>query len=191
MRSLRLLLLGALAGLLLFAMTSGRFLVIDRPEHADVIVVLAGETDRRPRRGLELLSENYAPRMVLDVLAQEKIYHRASLEIAHDYLRQLPQRDAVSICPILGLSTKAETADVAKCLRQWNVHSVLLVSSDYHTRRARSIFRHQLPQYHFSVAGASDDEQFAVDWWKHRQWAKVNFNEWLRLVWWEMIDRWQ
>jgi len=33
--------------------------------------------------------------------------------------------------------------------------------------------------------------QFGGKWWKHRQWAKVNFDEWLRLVWWQAVDRWR
>jgi hypothetical protein len=33
---------------------SDRFLVVGQPEKADVIVVLAGETDKRPARRLEL-----------------------------------------------------------------------------------------------------------------------------------------
>ena len=179
-----------LAGLLLFAIVSGRLLVINDPQTADVIVVLAGETDSRPARALELLSQNYAPRMLLDVPAGEKIYKPTMLEIAHDYVRQLPQQWSVSICPIVGLSTKAEARDVAQCLKQWNVHSVLLVTSDYHTRRALSIFKHELGGRRCWAASATDPQQFGINWWQRRQWAKLNFGEWLRLMWWEAVDRW-
>jgi len=48
-----------------------------------------------------------------------------------------------------------------------------------------------LPNHEFSVAAASDPAQFGGQWWKHRQWAKVNFDEWLRLVWWQAVDRWR
>ncbi len=63
-----------------------------------------------------------------------------------------------------------------------------MVTSDYHTRRALSIFRHELPQYQFSVAAAHDPQQFGISWWKHRQWAKLNFDEWIRAVWWYGVD---
>ena len=53
---------------------SGRFLVVNQFRKSDVIVVLAGETDRRPARGLELLEQGYAPRLILDVPAEAKIY---------------------------------------------------------------------------------------------------------------------
>lgn len=117
MGKLRVGLIIILTTLLVFGITSGRFLVINDPQPADVIVVLAGEADRRPARGLDLLSQNYAPRMLLDVPAGERIYKPTMLEIARDYVQQLPQKDSVSICPITGLSTKAEAQNVTDCLR--------------------------------------------------------------------------
>ena len=47
--------------------TSGRFLVVNQPRESDVILVLAGETEHRPARGLELLTLGYAPRLILNV----------------------------------------------------------------------------------------------------------------------------
>jgi hypothetical protein len=178
------------AAVLLFATTSGGFLIINDPRPSDVLVVLAGETDRRPTRALELLSEKYAPRVLLDVPAEAKIYNVSLLDIAQDYVRQLPQKNAVTICPIHGLSTRAEARDAARCLASWNVHTILVVTSDYHTRRALSIFRHQFRTQTVSVAAAPNAEEFGAHWWQHRQWAKINLNEWVRLVWWEAVDRW-
>src|SRR6266536_160458 len=108
MRSLRIVLIVALALILLLSTTSGAFLVVNNPQHADVIIVLAGETDRRPSRGLELLSQNYAPRVLLDVPVAAKIYGLSLSDIAQDYVQRLPQKNLVKICPIAGLSTKAE-----------------------------------------------------------------------------------
>ena len=178
------------AGLVFFA-TSGGFLVIDRPEHADLILVLAGEADVRPARGMELHSRSYAPRVLLDVPAEARIYSRTVVELAEEYVGNLPESGSVSICPIHGLSTKAETHDAETCLERWRPHTILLVTSDYHTRRALSIFRHELPEYQFSVTAAIDRVEFGTRWWRDRQWAKTNLEEWFRLLWWETVDRWR
>jgi len=191
MWKVRVVLIVVLSGWLLFSVTSGGFLVVNNPQRADVIVVLAGETFRRPNRGLELLSQNYAPRMLLDVPAVEMIYGQNAVDLAQRYLQQLPQTQSVAVCPILGLSTKAETQDVARCLEHSGVHSILVVTSDYHTRRALSTFQHELPNYTIYVAAARDPGQFNATWWKRRQWAKLNFDEWIRLAWWECVDRWR
>ena len=191
MRKLGTVLIVLLAVALFLFSTSGKFLIINRPQHADAIVVLAGETDRRPALGLQLLQRGYAPRMVLDVPATGKIYQWNMLQVAQQYVHELPQAQAVVICPIYGLSTKAEAQDVSECLKNLGVHSVLVVTSDYHTRRALSTFRHELLGMQISVAAAADPQQFGGSWWKHRQWAKLNFDEWLRLVWWQAVDRWR
>jgi uncharacterized SAM-binding protein YcdF (DUF218 family) len=171
--------------------TSGWFLIVNNPQHADVIVVLAGETDRRPSRALDLLRAGYAAKLQLDVPAASKVYDQQTLAIAQTYVNGLADRQSITICPIFGLSTKTEAQDVARCLGKTPSKRILLVTSDYHTRRALRIFKHELGGHDISVAAASDPSQFGDAWWEHRQWAKINFDEWLRLVWWEVVDRWR
>jgi CheY-like chemotaxis protein len=176
--------------LLFLAANAGRFLVVDAPRPSDVIVVLAGETDRRPARALELLAQHYAPGVLLDVPAQARIYNFTQLELAEKYRKSLPQAEAIRICPIAGLSTRNESHDVKQCLAREPGSRVLIVTSDFHTRRALSIFRHEIRGKSFSVAAAYDDAQFGRRWWVHRQWAKTLIDEWLRLLWWSAIERW-
>jgi hypothetical protein len=174
----------------LFAVRAGEFLVVDEPRPSDVIVVLAGETDRRPARALELLQQGYGKRVLIDVPAESNIYSFTQLDLAQKYVQSLPQAAAVSVCPIVGLSTKAETQDVEKCLARMNAGTVLIVTSEFHTRRALSIFRRELRGRSFSVAAAYDSAQFGTHWWTHRQWAKTAVDEWLRLLWWNVVDQW-
>jgi DUF218 domain len=164
---------------------------VDAPERADVIVVLAGETDRRPERALELLDQGYARRVVLDVPAAAMIYKFTQLQLAEKYVQSLPQAATVDICPIEGLSTRDEAHDVEKCLAREQGDRVLIVTSDFHTRRALSVFRHEVRGKSFSIAAARDDTQFGARWWTHRQWAKTCVDEWLRLGWWSAVDRWR
>ena len=58
------------------------------------------------------------------------------------------------------------------------------MTSDFHTRRALSIFREEVPGRSFSVAAAKDETQFGTRWWTHRQWAKTCLDEWMKVVWW-------
>ena len=191
MRKVRVVLVAVLLVGLFFSVTSGGFLMINNPQPADVIVVLAGETNRRPIRGLELLAGNYAPKMLLDVPALENIYGWSALDLAQGYVQRLPPSPSVTVCPVFGLSTQAEAGDVSRCLERMGAHSILVVTSDYHTRRALSTFQHELPNFQVFVAAAADPQQFGAAWWKRRQWAKMNLDEWLRLVWWEGVDRWR
>jgi uncharacterized SAM-binding protein YcdF (DUF218 family) len=176
--------------LLLLAANADPWLVINDPTRSDVILVVAGETDRRPARALELLSGGYASKVVLDVPAHERIYQWTEPELAERWVQSLPQARQFIICSIQGLSTKEEAREAGRCLRPLGTHDVLLVTSDFHTRRALSTFHHELPEMRFSVAAAYDPTEFGPQWWKHREWAKNTLYEWMRLAWWCLIDRW-
>jgi len=181
-----------LAGVTLFVVEAGRILVVNAPQKSDLIVVLAGETDRRPALALDLLHQGYAPRILLDVPASTRIYDATLTQIAADYARKLPVASQIAICPIAGLSTRDESRDLATCLRgEPGATRILLVTSDYHTRRALSIFRHEVRGKYFSIAAAHEDSQFGARWWTHRQWAKICLDEWLRVIWWNAVERWR
>jgi len=192
MRFFRLLILLFLVAILAaLASQAARFLVVDEPEKSDAIVVLAGETNVRPSRALELLRQGVAPHVFLDAETRDVIYDQQLVEIAQKYVNDRAEANRVSVCPITGYSTIAEADDVSRCLQSLGAHRVLIVTSEYHTRRSLMIFRHRLPQYQFNTAAARNPAQFGEAWWTNREWAKVTFDEWLKMLWWEAVDRWR
>src|SRR5260370_34757209 len=110
-RLFRLLFLGVI--LVALASQAAGLLVVDEPEKSDAIVVLAGETNTRPVRALELLRLGFAPRMFLDAETRDLIYDRPLTDLAQKYVNGLPEANRVSVCPIVGLSTNAEADDVS------------------------------------------------------------------------------
>jgi DUF218 domain len=170
---------------------AGSFLIVDAPRPSDVILVLAGETDRRPERGLQLLAQGYGRRMVLDVPTNAKLYEFTQIQLAQKYVQDLPQGALVNVCPIHGLSTKDESKDAEKCLIREGGKRVLIVTSDFHTRRALDIFRREVPEYEYSVAASRNEQKFGVRWWTQREWAKIFVDEWLRFIWWKAVDQWR
>lgn len=181
----------ALLAIVVFLGNAGKMLVADAPESSDVIVVLAGETDRRPALAVELLKRGYARKIIFDVPAQAKVFGFTEMQLAEKYIQSLAQAGAMSICAIEGLSTRDEARDAEKCLAREGGSRVLVVTSDFHARRALDIFRKEIPGKIFSVAAARDDTQFGTKWWTHRQWAKTFFDEGLRWVWWKAVDQWR
>ena len=69
---------------------------------------------------------------------------------AHHLRNPGEQAPNISVCVIQEDSTLRETAEAAKCLAQLQPppRTVLIVTNDFHTRRAFSIFRKRLPQYY-------------------------------------------
>jgi len=192
MRSSRLLVLLFVAiAIVALATQAARLLVIDAPARSDAIVVLAGETKVRPARALDLLRQGMTSRVFLDVETRDRIYDQQLTEIAQNYVNGLAEANRISVCPIEGFSTMAEAADADRCLRSVGAQRVLIVTSEFHTRRSLTIFRHRLPQYQFSVAAARNPAQFGVAWWTNREWAKTTFDEWLKMLWFQAVDRWR
>jgi len=190
MRWIRLLIVLIVVGVLL-GRQAAHFLIVDNRQKSDAIVVLAGETSLRPALGIKLLREQMASHLFLDVESAEQIYDQPLTEIAQRFVSSLPEANRISVCAIEGRSTAGETDDVARCVGPTGAHRVLIVTSDYHSRRTLMIFSHRLPQYQWSVAAARNPSAFGDAWWTHREWAKVTFEEWTKLIWWEAVDRWR
>jgi hypothetical protein len=187
-------LLGLTALFAAFALSAGRLLVRDRPTKSDVIVVLAGDSfDERYNRGMELLRLGYAKHLFLDVASDHHYFGRLPTEIAAEFIERdtHDMRGFVSVCPFAEDSTVSEAKYVGRCLGPLHAGKVLLVTSDWHTARALSVFKSRLPQYEWSVAAARDPDMFGVEWWRRREWAKTTLLEWLRVAWWNVIDRWR
>lgn len=173
----------------------GKFLIVNNPEKSDAIVVLGGDSaDQRYLRGMDLLRTGYARHLFVDATTGIT-YGHSYVDLAKDYVVHTAGANAaqVSVCPIVGDSTKIEAQQVNACLQtmQPPPHSVIIATDDYHTRRALSIFRTELPQYRWTAAAARAEFLFGLPWWKNREWAKTYLTEWEKLLWWELVDRWQ
>jgi len=183
-----------LAGLLWMASRAGYWLVIDHPEKSDVIVVLDGDaTDGRYWQGIDMLRSGYGKEVLVDAMDDQLKYGKTEAQSEKEFIHESagvlePQ---VTVCSIRAWSTAEETRFVDKCLQKFRPKRVLIVTSDYHTRRALSVFRHELPQYEWSVSASHDPTEYGRRWWTHRQWAKRFLDEWEKTLWWNAVDRWR
>lgn len=169
---------------------AGQALVVNLPQRSDVILLLAGdEDDIRYWKGIELLRTGYAPRMLVDARVDGVSYGRSPAELTEDFIRRSASGLAVHVCPSRGTSTLQELQSAAACLQPIAPHTILLVTSDYHTRRALAIARQVYPGYSWSVAAANSGLLSAPRWWTDRQIAKNVLLEWQKVVWWELVER--
>ncbi len=180
---------------LIWFLQPGGQLIINNPEKSDAILVLAGsEADARYWRGMELLHAGDGQHLFLDAVTGITYGHSLA-DLAREFVARTAGANAaqVSVCPVEGDSTKDEAPQVDMCLQRLQPppRSVILVTDDYHTRRALSIFRNRLPQYRWTASAARNDFLFGEPWWKRREWAKTYLTESQKLLWWELFDRWR
>ena len=166
---------------------AGGTLVINRPAPADAILVLSGDYDGRMPRAVELYKQGYASQIVVDEDGSRMFYGQTLADRRETELAANRNVHA-TVCPIQGATTSAESNDVAGCLEELNVKSVLIVTSDFHTRRALSIMRFRIPFVRWSIAASKSDYN-AKRWWEHGGSAETLIEEWMSLLYWKTIEQ--
>lgn len=157
----------------------------DQPAPADAIVVLAGNSARRLPRGESLLTQSYAP---LIVVSNEEVFtygvrttwrdlHSAGLaapELSDDRLIVLDNPPPES--------TLDEAHRVAALLAVRGAHSALLVTDAFHSRRAWLLFRAAFAHRGLVVRSVpADDALDLAHWWMHPRAARTVAEEWTKL----------
>jgi uncharacterized SAM-binding protein YcdF (DUF218 family) len=168
-----------LARLPLLRAAAGFWIVQDRIEPADVIIVI-GDDDYTADRATEAATL-FRAGWASQVLASGRML-RPYASLA-DFIARDLQSAGVPGSAIMRFSHRAEsTREEALGLRvlvaQKNWRRILLVTSNYHTRRARYILRKVLPtSVGLEVAGAPDSEFEPATWWQSRRGRKIFFFE--------------
>ncbi len=163
------------------------------PTHVDSAVVLQGSILGEKARltgAISLLQQGVANRVLVSV-PKESYWGQSIPPVARAYLErtygeQLASR--VDFCETsAGVNSTAQEAEVLMgCIQEHTWRSIVIVTSDYHTHRARILWRKTIarhdPALHFSMEGVADPE-FQKPWWRHRQAAKIWLGECTRFLW--------
>jgi uncharacterized SAM-binding protein YcdF (DUF218 family) len=159
----------------------GGFLVkADLPEKADIALVLAGDSDgNRILTGAGLVRRGYVSRVLVSGPSGMYGHYECDLAIPFAVKAGYPESYFLHF-EHEARSTKEEASHAVARLRQLGAHKVLLVTSDYHTRRAGKIFRAAGPDLQFVVVAAPDVSFTPDGWWRSRQGEKIFLMEWLK-----------
>jgi uncharacterized SAM-binding protein YcdF (DUF218 family) len=84
--------------------------------------------------------------------------------------------------PMSASSTRDEAVIVTAELRRLGAHSFLLVTSDYHTRRAGNYFRKFADGLDMKVVATPDETFRWNSWWHTREGQKIVYLEWSKTV---------
>jgi len=161
----------------------GSYLIkADAPEKADIALVLAGDGEgNRILAAAQLARQGYVSRVL--VSGPSGIYGQYECDLAIPFAVKAGYPASYFLhFENNARSTQEEARDTIERLHQLGMHKVLLVTSDYHTRRAGKIFRTAAPDLQFVVVAAPDTYFTAGGWWHNRQGEKIAFNEWVKTL---------
>ena len=162
----------------------GTYLVrFDPPVKSDCLFVLAGDFNgQRIMKAGDLYREGYAKRVFVSGAGFS--YGVSEDALAIPFARSKGYEDV----PFEGMmnrgrSTVSEVRDVKRKLQAAGCRSVLVVTSDFHTRRTGNILAREWGgAFEFRVTAAPTWDYEADRWWTDRTYQKTFFFEWTKTL---------
>ena len=174
---------------------AGRYLVYEDPlEKSDAIVILAGARVERWLEGVELYRGGWAPRLVISPGRMEDaeiqirsmgIRFPSDAELARDAIVQMKvPESAIDTLPGSLDNTAQEAAAVHAMASARHWQRVIVVTSKYHSRRARFAFVRELAPANVQVLirASRYDPSKPDRWWTTRADARYVASELEKLI---------
>jgi len=164
------------------------WIIDDQLEPADAIVILGGNPTTRPSAAVELYGQGLAPRLVhFDVLWEPGPligWDNSERELT----RQILLASGIPPDAIVTVGEQVSSSyEEAIAVREWTetneIHSLIIVTDMFHTRRVRWLYRKILenrgltvqmsaiPHRHYSPDNWWTTEQGLIDFWQ--EWVKL------------------
>jgi uncharacterized SAM-binding protein YcdF (DUF218 family) len=160
----------------------GESLVVSDPlQHADLIYVLAGDFwGSRVLLGANLGAEGWAPRVILSGGPyQGACACDLSVDFAvhHGYPRSL-----FMPLPMEAQSTVEEAQAMGPIFQRLGARRIILVTSNFHSRRAAEVFRLYLPEFDFEIEASPERDFDPRAWWKIPQQRRLFWSEYRKIA---------
>lgn len=186
---LALLLLGIyLARHPLLRFAAGQLIVEDALEKSDAIIILSDDNfyADRATRAAELFRQNLAPVVVASGI-RLRPYAGISELMTHDLIERGVPKEKIIPFPQDADNTKEEAEALRKLLQEKSWKTVIVVTSNYHTRRAKYIVSRIFGGgITVRMASARDGDFDPANWYDHRKAVKRFVHEvagYLLAVW--------
>ena len=159
---------------------AGEFWIVDdAPEPSDVIIVLSGDNYDavRAARAAALFRAGLAPHVVATGRSLRSYASTTDLMKRDLVDHGVP---AAAIIPMTHRAddTREEAVAVSEFVASHGWKKILLVTSNYHTRRSEYIYERSLPPgTQLRVISAPDIEYDPQSWWRTRAGLKIFFHE--------------
>ncbi len=133
---------------------------------ADVIVAISGgETNARTAAAVDLYQAGYAPHLIFSGAAADPSGPSNARAMADAAIAAGVPPSAIELDET-STDTAQNAANVSAIIRRDNYHSLILVTSPYHQRRAYIVFRRALgPGYNIINHSSYDQGWRRSDWW--------------------------
>ncbi len=154
----------------------------DLPQKADAAVVLAGDGwGNRILTAAQLARDGYVPKVLVSGPDGAYGLYESDLAIPFAVKHGYPESYFVAV-EHEARSTRTEAVALLAEIRREGIRRLLVVTSNFHTRRAGRIFREAAPDLTIVVVGAPDRNFTPGGWWRNREGQKTFVTEWEKTI---------
>lgn len=159
---------------------------VDDPAPSDALVLLLGGFDHRPEKVAELYRQGLAPRILMARSPKPKtVFGTNETEEAERVLIKagIP-REAILVLPQIGTSTREEAQYVREYAKAHPMRRITVVTTAFHTARARWIFQKTLDGMGIDVRMAATRHPVydETDWYTRDEGLLTYFNETIKTL---------
>lgn len=176
-----------LIGIIYCLLNLGSFLVVsDDLEKSDAIVVFSGDNGVRTEVGVELLKEGYGEYLIL---SGGKVYDDVTMaELMKNHAIKLGVDENKILIDDKSLTTYENAEFTKEIMEENNFNSLIVVTSDYHTRRSKLTMEKSLEDTLIDgqnvevIVTPSKEEEFNIKWWTSGNSILLIISEYLKLI---------
>jgi uncharacterized SAM-binding protein YcdF (DUF218 family) len=155
---------------------------LNKTSNADAIIVLTGG-DKRLAAGFELLSKGYAKLLFVSGVNRSvtpfdiwRLSHEQNFSVSHEL---------INCCVKLGynaFNTRGNAIESAEWIENNKIHSILLVTSNYHMKRSHLEFSLRAPNVSILEYPVVGNNVVLDDWWLHPRSMGVLLSEYNKYI---------
>lgn len=166
--------------------SAGNFLVVsNRPEEAELVVVLGGDFwGPRVKLAAEIAKAGFAPKALISgpVYMQDKKPVPEGVLAINMLTADGYSAELLESFLIRSVSTIEEIEEISAELKRRKIKNIILVTSDYHSRRACLAFFLAAPKINTQCIGAPDPQFNVQRWWTDPAQSNRVRKEWTKLI---------
>ena len=157
----------------------------DPLEKVDAIVVISGDQGERVKHGVKLFKNNYADHLVLSGCPGTKNLSCALPMQDQAIISGIPKESIIlDVLKDHSSGTNVQARNIAKIMSKNKFKSAILVTSNFHTRRSKMLFKRSFNRSNIRLLVTyPENNNFNPDrWWRRKYDRRIVISELIKFV---------
>lgn len=170
---------------------AGQWLVTQDPlQKVDAIVAISGDQGERVKYSVKLFKNNYADHLILSGCPGTKNLSCALSMKDQAIMLGVPQESIIlDVLQDHSSGTNIQARNIKKIMSKNNFKSAILVTSNFHTRRSKMLFKRAFNRSKIKLLVTYPEKTNfnPAGWWKRKHDRRIVISELIKFVWYWIV----